>query len=60
MDEQQREWAEAILSNDEASTDQELVDHFVEGGVARDVAVVAVARRMEFLNQDLYNPPHLA
>ncbi|CAJ0808484.1 hypothetical protein R77560_04727 [Ralstonia thomasii] len=60
MNTQQRTWAEDVLSNDESSTDQELVEHFVKGGIDRDVAVAAVARRMEFLNQDLYNPPHLA
>lgn len=59
MNEQQRTWAEAALSNDEASTDQELVEQFVEGGIDRDQAVAAVTRRMEFLNADPANPPSL-
>jgi len=59
LSDEQREWAEAILSNDEASTDQELVEHFVEGGMDRADAVAAVAHRDKFLNQDPNNPPHL-
>lgn len=43
-------WVEAILSNDEASTDEELVEHFkTEGGIAQAEAAALVARRSEFL-----------
>ncbi|WP_342051256.1 MULTISPECIES: hypothetical protein [unclassified Cupriavidus] len=54
-----RKWAEAILSNDEASTDAELVEHFVGDGIERAEAMAAVARRSEFLNQDPSLPPRL-
>ncbi|QYY33667.1 hypothetical protein K2O51_30945 (plasmid) [Cupriavidus pinatubonensis] len=59
MNEQQRTRAEALLSNDETSTDEDLVELFAANGIARPLAVAAVARRMEFLNQDLNNPPRL-
>ena len=50
LNDQQREWAEAVLSTDEASTSQEQVELFVAGGIDRAEAVAAVARRDEFLN----------
>lgn len=40
------DWINAILHNDEASTDQELVDHFVkEGGLSVEEAQRFVAQR---------------
>lgn len=51
-------WARSILANDEASTDAELVEHFVtEGGMDRAAAEAIVARRMEFLKADPAPPP---
>lgn len=43
-------WANAVLANDEASTDAELVETFVSAGVGRATAEGWVARRGEALS----------
>jgi polyhydroxyalkanoate synthesis regulator phasin len=46
MKQQTLEWINAILHNDEVSTDQELVEHFVkEGNLTEDEAKRFVAQR---------------
>ena len=41
----------ATLSNDEKSTDEELIAYFMkEGGLSREVAASWVAKRSEYLN----------
>jgi hypothetical protein len=47
-------WIRSILTNDEASSDTELVEHFVnEGGLDRTVAQLWVSKRSEFLKAPL-------
>ncbi len=49
MDKEQ--WVKAVLSNDEVSSDEELVDHFVqEGGLIKEEAEGWVAKRSFYLN----------
>lgn len=44
-------WIEAVLANDEDSTDEELVEHFVgEGGMPESEAREWVNRRDEYLS----------
>ena len=43
-------WMEGILSNDEGSTDVELVGLFVQNGVDEAVARQWVEKRTEYLN----------
>jgi hypothetical protein len=51
---------EAMLANDEASTDEELTAHLVsEVGVAIELADFAIIHRDAFLNMDPANPPSL-
>jgi delta 1-pyrroline-5-carboxylate dehydrogenase len=51
LDEKTREYFESVLSNDEAASDEELIQLFVtESGVSLDDATAIVARRMDFLN----------
>ncbi|SAL74822.1 hypothetical protein AWB69_09247 [Caballeronia udeis] len=51
LDEKTREYFESVLSNDEAASDEELIQLFVtESGVSIDEATAIVARRMDFLN----------
>ena len=49
---EQEHWIRAVLINDEASTDEELVSHFISEGAGRiteQEARVWVARRSGFL-----------
>nr|WP_280971432.1 hypothetical protein [Cupriavidus gilardii]WDE72671.1 hypothetical protein [Cupriavidus gilardii] len=55
MEAKLKAWVETILSNDETSTDEQLIEHFIaEGGIERAEAVALVARRNEFLS-DLFD-----
>jgi hypothetical protein len=50
VDKDTEHWIKATLSNDEASSDQELVDHFMkEGGLSKEDAQAWVAKRGEYL-----------
>ena len=52
MTEQLRAWILAILTNDEASTNDELEAHFIkEGGLSRRTARAWVAKRMQYLGR---------
>jgi hypothetical protein len=51
----QRRWIAATLSNDEASTDDELVEYFKENGLTEAQAKAAVKQRSEHL-RSLFNP----
>ena len=42
-------WIEAVLSNDEASSDAELVEHFIANGLTEKEAKVWVGRRSFYL-----------
>ena len=46
-------WVNATLQNDEASTDDELIAHFTNGGLTQQDAQKAVSQREKFLN-DIY------
>jgi hypothetical protein len=48
---------EAVLANDEASTDAELVEMFREAGATAEEARVWVDRRASYLIQPLILPP---
>lgn len=49
---QQEKAIKAILANDEASSDQQLIDHLVkEIGISREEAKRWVAKRSQFLNR---------
>lgn len=52
----QTAWIESVLSNDEASTDAELIAYFVENGVGADEAVAWMGRRGEYLKGMRMNP----
>lgn len=46
----QKRWIIATLTNDETSTDAELVEYFItEGGVERFIAEFWVAKRNEYI-----------
>jgi hypothetical protein len=50
MDAKTKFWIKQCLANDEASSDEELLEHFVkEGGLSRDEAARWVALRPEYL-----------
>jgi len=47
-------WIKATLTNDEASTDEELVQHFMKvGGLSEQEARAWVAKRGEYLRGEL-------
>jgi hypothetical protein len=46
---EQHNWMVAVLSNDEASTDEELRAHFIAGGVPAPMADIYLARRNDYL-----------
>jgi hypothetical protein len=51
LDDATREYVESVLSNDEAASDEELIQLFIkESSVSLDDATAIVARRMDFLN----------
>ena len=43
-------WVNATLQNDEASSDEELVKHFIEGGLTQQDAQKVVSQRNKCLN----------
>jgi hypothetical protein len=47
-------WVNAILQNDEASSDEELVKHFIEGRLTQQEALKAVSQRNKCLNDIFY------
>jgi hypothetical protein len=47
----QRIWVEDVLTNDESSSDKEMVEYFVENGIEREKAVKLVSLRDQYLNQ---------
>lgn len=62
MNEQTKEWVKDILSNDEYSTDEEIVELFVEGGLTNQQAEDAITKRKFYLNnivlddESIYKP----
>ena len=55
----QRAWINTVLANDEESTDEDLVEYFVAGGVPRGVAVEAVSHRTEALKGEWRQNPSI-
>jgi len=47
----QRRWISATLANDETSTDEQLVEYFVENGLSEEQAKAIVSKRAGALNQ---------
>ena len=47
-------WVNATLHNDEASRDEELVEHFIKGGLTKQEAQKAVSQRNKCLNNNYY------
>ena len=47
-------WVNATLHNDEASTDEELIEHFRKGGLTPQKAQKAVSQRNRCLNDNYY------
>lgn len=47
-------WVNAILHNDESSTDEELIEHFRKGGLTQQEAQKAVSQRNECLKDIFY------
>lgn len=47
-------WVNAVLQNDEASTDNELIEYFVDGGLTRQEAENAVSQRNKCLTDRFY------
>ena len=57
LDDRQRALAADALSNDEVSTDHELVQHFwVEGRIDRNTAMVLMAERPRCATAPMYEP----
>jgi len=56
-------WVREVLSNDESSSDKELLSHFIKEGVSKDLANQYVGKRNYFLsnivmdNGSVYKPP---
>jgi len=48
MDNKKIEWIEGVLSNDENSTDQEMVEYFMSEGLKKREAVSWVTLRDEY------------
>src|SRR5687768_12843181 len=52
MDAKTKFWIKQILANDEASSDEELLEHFVkEGGLSRDEATRWLALRPQYMRE---------
>jgi hypothetical protein len=50
LDSQTAHWIEAVLTNDETASDDELVAHFMqEGNFTKEEAEVLVSKREEYL-----------
>ena len=47
-------WVNAILHNDEASTDKELIEHFTKNGLTQQEAQKVVSQRNQCLNDNSY------
>ena len=47
-------WVNATLHNDEASTDEELIEYFRKGGLTLQEAQKAVSQRNKCLNDSYY------
>jgi len=47
-------WVNATLHNDEASTDEELIEYFCKGGLTPQEARKAVSQRNRCLNDNYY------
>jgi hypothetical protein len=47
-------WVNATLHNDEFSTDNELVEYFIKGGLTKREAQKAVSQRDKCLNDIFY------
>ena len=47
-------WANATLHNDEASTDEELIEYFRKGGLTQQEAQKAVSQRNKCLSDTFY------
>ena len=43
-------WIEAVLSNDENSTDEELLAHFIANGLSEENAKIWISKRDCYLN----------
>lgn len=50
---EQARWIEAVLANDETSSDAELLAYFIENGLTPEQAASQVARRDSFLRSEL-------
>lgn len=48
-------WIEQVLSNDENSTDEELVDYFKANGLTERQAIWAVSHRDAYLNDVVFD-----
>jgi hypothetical protein len=55
MTSEQRRWVEAVLANDESSSDGELVRYFVDNGLSATVARKWVRKRGRYL-REMFNP----
>lgn len=49
------EWIEGVLSNDENSTKEELVEYFTRNGLTAEQAQTVVQHRDDYLNDILFN-----
>jgi hypothetical protein len=47
-------WVNAVLHNDEASTDEELIEYFRKGGLTQREAQKAVSQRSKCLSDASY------
>jgi len=47
-------WVNAVLQNDEASSDQELIDYFIRNGLDVEAAKKAVSQRSKCLRDPYY------
>jgi hypothetical protein len=51
VDNKLKRWIEAVLSNDEVSSDEELIEHFMaEGKLSEKDVKYCVSKRMSYLN----------
>ena len=48
--EEKEKWISAVLTNDENSTNDELIDYFVENGLSNLEANIVVSYREDYLN----------
>jgi len=47
-------WVNATLHNDEAASDEELIQHFIKGGLTQQDAKNAVKQRERCLKDEFY------